>query len=238
MKSTTPGRFAIALVQPSRPLNVGYVARTMGNFDLKRLYIVDSKKDLTSAAVKFASHVPSIISKSKSCSFDELRSKFRILVGSTAIEGVSSSNVPRSTIDPKELAVRISGFETHTCIVFGRDTTGLTNKELASCDMIVRIPAKIEYPTLNISHAAAILFYELSQSRFRSSRTLASSDARNRTLSLVLELAEELRIPKYKISLIHAAFKNILGRGLPTSREVFLLTGILRKAMVALRDKC
>lgn len=238
MKSPTPGRFAIALVQPSRPLNIGYVARTMGNFGLERLYIVNSKKNLTPAAVKFASHVPFIVSKSKNCSFDELRSKFRILIGSTAIEGVSSSNVPRSTIDPKELAARISGFEAHTCIVFGRDTTGLTNKELALCDMIVRIPARVEYPTLNISHAAAILFYELSQSRFPSSRILASSDARSRTLSLVLELAEELRIPKYKISLIHAAFKNILGRGLPSSRETFLLTGILRKALVALRDKC
>ena len=111
MKSPTPGRFAIALVQPSRPLNIGYVARTMGNFGLERLYIVNSKKNLTPAAVKFASHVPFIVSKSTNCSFDELRSKFRILIGSTAIEGVSSSNIPRTTIDPKELAAKIAGFE-------------------------------------------------------------------------------------------------------------------------------
>ena len=44
-------------------------------------------------------------------------------------------------------------------LVFGRESTGLTNEELKLMDFIIRIPANQNYPTLNISHAVGIILY-------------------------------------------------------------------------------
>ena len=45
--------------------------------------------------------------------------------------------------------------------LFGREGDGLTNQELELCDLVVSIPTHESYPILNITHAAAIIFYEL-----------------------------------------------------------------------------
>jgi tRNA C32,U32 (ribose-2'-O)-methylase TrmJ len=37
----------------------------------------------------------------------------------------------------------------------------LANEELALCDIVVTIPANPENPILNVSHAAAVIFYEV-----------------------------------------------------------------------------
>ena len=46
-------------------------------------------------------------------------------------------------------------------ILFGREGDGLSNKEIEDCDLCVSIPTKTTYQILNISHEAAIIFYEL-----------------------------------------------------------------------------
>ena len=50
-------------------------------------------------------------------------------------------------------------------IVFGRDTTGLTNEELALCDLVTTVETGTNYRTLNVSHSVAILLYLASRAR-------------------------------------------------------------------------
>jgi len=45
-------------------------------------------------------------------------------------------------------------------IVFGRESSGLTNDELALCHYLVHIPTNPEYSSLNIASAVQILSYE------------------------------------------------------------------------------
>ena len=47
-------------------------------------------------------------------------------------------------------------------LLLGREDCGLNSGELAICDMLVSIPTSSEYPVMNLSHAATVLFYELS----------------------------------------------------------------------------
>ena len=46
-------------------------------------------------------------------------------------------------------------------MLIGREGDGLNNHEINLCDFMVTIPTFPEYPVLNASHAAAIIFYEL-----------------------------------------------------------------------------
>ena len=48
------------------------------------------------------------------------------------------------------------------------------------------------------------------------------------------KLAKELNFPEYRIVLLDKAFKQILGRSLPTKRELSLITGLIRKGLLAL----
>jgi len=44
--------------------------------------------------------------------------------------------------------------------VFGRESSGLTNEELALCNQLVHIPTNPDYSSLNIASAVQILAYE------------------------------------------------------------------------------
>src|SRR5919202_4919414 len=94
---------AVALVEPKYETNVGYVARIMKNFGYNQLYIINPGFNREKAAV-FATHGKDILASSKISTLEELREKFDILVGTTALTAYSRLNILRNPID----AVRLS----------------------------------------------------------------------------------------------------------------------------------
>lgn len=148
------------MVEPVFGLNVGYVARTMKNFGLAHLYVV-GRKSVPRSAKRFASHGGDIVKGASYVSLLELRKRFPLLIGTTAVVGGKSRNPARKTISVPNLA-RLGFDPSDAVIVLGRDTTGLTAEELEECDVVVHIRTGTTYPTLNISHALAIILYELS----------------------------------------------------------------------------
>jgi tRNA/rRNA methyltransferase len=86
-----------------------------------------------------------------------------MVVGTTAIEA-AGRNILRNSITPKQLAEQIARSYAKVALLMGSEGRGLNADALEACDIIVRIPASQEYGTLNISHALAILLYELSGS--------------------------------------------------------------------------
>ncbi|MBN2050011.1 MAG: RNA methyltransferase, partial [Spirochaetales bacterium] len=46
-------------------------------------------------------------------------------------------------------------------VVFGNEKTGLSDEDLALCNLAVRIPTSDLFPSLNLSHAVQIVTYEL-----------------------------------------------------------------------------
>ena len=80
-------------------------------------------------------------------------------VASTGMAG-GSYNLSRIPLRPEELGESMN-VSNKIAILFGREGNGLTNKEIEDCDICVSIPTDPTYPIMNISHAAAIIFYEL-----------------------------------------------------------------------------
>jgi len=224
-------QISIALVEPSYPINVGYAARVIKNFGYKKLILVNPKFDMQ-VARKFASHAVDILESAEKCTFDKLIKKEDYVIATTAISAKSEGNLTRQTVPPWEIANMISG--NIICFVFGRDTTGLTNKEIAKCDLIVKIPASRKYPTLNISHAISIILYEISKSSLRkkpfTSRTSVDKIAAN-----FAELALISGVQEYKVKIMEEALRRILRRSKPTHRESSLLLGLPRKIRLAMQ---
>lgn len=259
--------FSVAIVEPEFSQNVGYLARTMANFGLSKLFIVSAKDKNSSRidkdeASRFASHGEYIVRNAKWIrSMDVLRNRYRILVGTTAIRGKRKSNITRKTIELEDALPRIvksvfalSSLKTSpsvrrtrspVCFVFGRDTTGLTNDELRKCDYNVTIVTGSEYNTLNISHAAAIIFYsfrnyyDLFQSsllkRATRMKEVPSRREKERVVSLFEQLAAKSDFQDYKKERLKETLTRLLDRSNPSLRELYLLMGLASKAQTKIR---
>ena len=251
---------AVAVVEPEFALNVGYLARSMANFGLKQLYIVMPKAKQSTfdidRALLFSSHGDQVMKRAKFLdSMDRLRERFKIVVGTTAIRGKRMSNITRKTLGLDEAIPRIlrslrdypdpharstKRQRTKLCFVFGRDTTGLTNEELQKCDYAITISTGTKYNTLNISHAAAILFFCFSRSvrlgnptsqHLRESIEGRPSRAERERLSLIFqELAKVSDYQEFKRDKLRETITRMLDRSNPSLRELYLLMGLASKA--------
>ena len=66
-------------------------------------------------------------------------------------------------VDPRDCADRVWAQSTQTkvAVVFGPEQSGLTNEDLALCQLLVNIPTNPAYGSLNLAMAVQIVCYEL-----------------------------------------------------------------------------
>lgn len=220
----------------------------MSNFGLRRLIVVSQKKidpkQLNEARI-FASHGKKLVDEIEFVnSVRDLRKKFGLVIGTTAIEGTRKANLTRKTLEVEECASRLSARiiqnPAKTSLVFGRDTTGMTNEELRSCDYNITIRASFSYNTLNLSHAAAIVLYVFSKHLARkpqASREIVATTRRERERAAMLfeELAEASEFQKFKSALLKETISRLFDKADPSRREVYLLMGLASKASSKIR---
>jgi len=226
----------VVLVEPESAGNIGAVARSMKNFNLSDLCIVNPKTPLTLEARAFAMHGYDVLKRAKKVK--TLKQGLRnldIVIGTSAIAATSKSNLARVPVTPVELAQRVGAFKGNVGILFGRESSGLSNQEVEACDFLVTIPASRKYNVLNIASAASIIFYEL----FRTGTTrrgpiLASKAVKMRLLMEFSRLANLSGVQRHKRRLVQRSFRNTISRSFMTQREASLLLGVFRRASAKL----
>lgn len=225
---------SVVLVEPEEAGNVGFVARTMKNFGFSKLFLIAPKCDLEEAK-KFAKHAQDILSGAKILKdFCSARKKFKYLIGTTAQRG-SDYNVLRSYITPRKLAGR--PLPAGSAMVFGREGPGLSNEEIEKCDLLVSIPSSSIYPTMNVSHAAAVVLYELflaGGDDFKPLET-ASPKTTKAVVANFSKLLEKCTLPEEKKRIKLDIFRRVIGKSMITEREAHGLAGAFRKIRHALR---
>lgn len=103
------------------------------------------------------------------------------------------------------------------------------------CDIIVSIPTDPGYPIMNISHAAAIIFYELFKNRNEfpvEGLEEATRVEKEYLLKDMENIIKKLDIPKHKEKTGIKSFKNIINRAFITGREAHTLKGIFRRILM------
>lgn len=223
------------MLEPEISGNIGAVARSMRNFDLDDLWIVNPKATLKDDARAFAMHGLPILESAKIVTrLEEAVKDVDVLVGTSSVAARSTSNLSRIAITPKQLAQKTSKSNGSLGIVFGRESSGLNNREVEACDFMVTIPASREYNVLNIASAASIVFYELFHRKVGTRADIASLSAKKR-LSIQFDLITKFSdLQVHKRRLASRAFRNVISRSLISSREASLLIGLFRKASAKL----
>ena len=212
---------SVAVVGATEPGNVGTIARSMKNFGLGDLLLVDPPElDPDGEAYGFAGQArEDVLPEADTVTFDHLVEHY-YTVGCTATTNEDATNHVRYPfLTPADLTEELRGVDTDVAIVFGRERVGLTNDELARLDRVCSIPASDDYPVLNLGQAATVLLYERADER--------------EIEALHDQFADRLvgiGHPEPKRAKAGRLWRRLLGRAHPTGREVKTLRGILRRA--------
>ncbi|HEX6828976.1 MAG TPA: RNA methyltransferase, partial [Burkholderiales bacterium] len=150
----------VVLVRTSHPGNIGAAARAMKTMGLGDLRLVSPKHFPDPQAEALASGAGDVLERARMCAtLDEA------LAGAVLAAGASARGreLRAETLDARRAAERLAAAAAHqpVALVFGAEQAGLTSEELGRCQLLVRIPANPDYPSLNLAAAVQILAYEL-----------------------------------------------------------------------------
>jgi TrmH family RNA methyltransferase len=218
----------VVLVEPIYEGNVGSVARAMKNFGFTDLVLVRAC-EIEEFGLAMASHARELIEGARAVdSIEEAVEGANLVVGTTGVRGLSTDRHLRiPSLSPRELAERLQRTAGEVALLLGREDDGLTRDELLACDIVTTIPTSLDYPIMNISHAAAVLFYELSQV-VPGEVKLAGHENLEHLLAHFRAALTESEYHQHKIEKTMLMLKRIFGRARLTDREVQTLHGIVR----------
>jgi tRNA/rRNA methyltransferase len=224
---------SIIIIEPETSGNLGSIARVMANFAVKDLILVNPKCSIDSESRRFAKNAQSILENARITDMKVLK-EFDYLIATTSKLG-TDYNIPKTPMTPEQLASKLGAVKGRkVALVLGREGEGLHNDEIEKCDFIVTIPASRSYDSLNISHALAILLYEVQKKDF-SERVLKPytpiSEAEKTQIIKMLKAAMErmdFRIESKKETQV-AVWKRMISKSFMTRREAYALMGFLKK---------
>lgn len=153
-------RIRIVLSHPSHPGNIGGAARAMKTMGLSRLVLVNPKVFPDPAAEARATGATDVLAGARVV--DSLE---EALAGTVLVAALTSRR--RDLMAPvrwaRDAAAELvaATLQGDVALVFGNETSGLSNEELALCRMPVMIPANAEFASLNLAAAVQVLCYEL-----------------------------------------------------------------------------
>ncbi len=216
--------------------NLGYVARAMDNFGFKELILVRPKARITDVSMQRAMRGQAVLNGAKTRPDIESAVRGSTLVVGTTGKTATEKNLLRSASAPKEFAKNVSRCDGVVSLLFGRESSGLTNEELKKCDLIVTIPTDDSNPALNVSNAVAIVLYELFISNSKK-RTLPSGKEKMIVYGFFADLLAAAGHSGRRSKTIGSVFRNIVERSLVSRNELFTMAGALRKMREKLKNK-
>jgi tRNA/rRNA methyltransferase len=223
----------VVLVEPETPGNVGFAARAMANFGIQTLRIVGADPRRDEQARIFSVHALDILESAEI--FPDLPSALlgtHVAWAATARAGGNLS-VTRAVVSLAELPDPTS-LNGKIALVFGRESSGLTNEEIDLCDLAFSIPTSARYSSINLSHAVAVTLYDLfmrygtRKKRTQSDARPATREEREQVCKFIDELTDHLPIPEHRKPIMKRVFRNLMGRAYITGREATTMTGFAR----------
>ena len=224
----------IVLVEPLHDGNVGAIARAMKNFGLQELVLVRPCA-VGEEAVKRSMHAVDVLKSARTVfTEEEALEGVDYVVATSGIDTSNDKKFPRISMVPEAFAEKVKDFDGTVAIMFGREDFGLDNDLVKRCDFLVTIPANPLYPIMNISHAAAVLFYVLhSRDAVRPGPNKASEMEVGKLNEYFSRLLDVIDYPEYKKVKTCVMFRRLMARAMPSTWEFHTLMGILDGAIDA-----
>lgn len=226
----------IVLIGPKFEGNVGAIARSMANFDIRELYLV-GPCEIGDDAYRRAKHGSDILDNAVVVdSFEAALEGCFLVAGTSGITTKGDRNYTRLPVPVREFAQHVHGYEERIALVFGREDIGLFQDELNKCDILVHVPTGETYPILNLSHAATLVMYELFQEGSITRRPEPADRAEKEYMFDFFEdLMDAIDYPENRREDTSVMFRRMMGRSIPTKYEYNTIMGIFGDASKIIR---
>ncbi len=225
-------RVKVVVVEPEGKINMGFIIRLAKNFSVDELCVVSPKFPLNDPEViEFSAKASDYLNNVRV--EKELRSCLEgaSLIVCTTSKGDSRRDTLRTGVPPSLLR-EIAGTYENIAVVFGRESVGLTRKELKYCDIISSVNTGGEYNVLNLSHAVALYLYELKvKGKNKGEEIPCNIHTLEAIRYLVTSIGKQLKNERGAIALKHVLFRGGLQRS-----ECGAIYKLLKEIHVALTN--
>lgn len=225
------GIASLILVQTSLAGNLGAAMRIAANFGVPRVDLVRPLVDPSGAEVaRWACGADHHLECRQWNHLAEAAAEYRTLVASAS--GRGRHNLP--VLSPHEAVALMSerGLA-GSALVFGNETSGLSREDLDSCDLIVRVPTRPEFPVLNLAQAVAILTAEIQNAAAPAPRSAPEPASQHEVETLMAHLQSSLSIIGFldpqSPQRILRKLRRLFGRAGITQNEIKILRGMCRQ---------
>ena len=166
-------RIRVVLSHTSHPGNIGAAARAMKTMGLSRLTLIAPRKFPDAEAAARAAGADDILERATVCAnLDEALAGTVFTLAVTARHrNLGPQRLQAREAAPEILAQARAG---EVALLFGNETSGLSNEEVQRCRRSVFIPANPGYGSLNLGAAVQVLCYELRLAAFEGSPPIAT----------------------------------------------------------------
>lgn len=224
----------IVLVEPLDAGNVGAAARAMKNFGFTDLWITGGKPQRTDdVSAWWAVGAVDVVNDAKRVdTLEEALVDCHLTVATTAVRARQVFD-PLLPADVARLAEEQLGDGHRIAVVFGREKSGLTGREVALCQRTATIPTWPEFPTMNLAQSVAVFCYELGKGLHPRPKKEADPAPHQLVHNLTLhtrQLLDDLGYFGVKSpDRVCAELTAMVGRTALTTREASLLLEMVRK---------
>jgi tRNA/rRNA methyltransferase len=229
----------VVLVRPETSANVGACARVVRNAGAAGLDLVAPGDWRTVDCWRTAWGAQDVLEEARV--FDDLGAALAGAAMAVALSGRRHPGAP--VVDVREAAAAIAGLgrDETAALVFGPETNGLTNDEIATCGRSATIPAHSVQPSFNLSHAVAIAAYEVSRASRRETERPGPRVTHDQKEHLLASLREGLlaieALPRVNTDGYFADWRALVQRTDLTAKELKLLEHAARKMAQAGRAR-
>ena len=230
-------KIKVVIVEPLGAINLGSIARLCENFGVDELRLVAPRcNHLGTEAKMMAVHGKSFLENASIFSnlSDALYDCARIVATCGRID---HGDIPlHSSEDALEWLLSGSS-AIPMAIVFGREEKGLSNSELQMAQRVITLSTSTTYPSLNLSHAVAIILHQLNNFKCTYNLNKAQFDHDPASSKEIEDCLEDTKNLLLEIGFLYqhtanarmSKIKGFLQRAESRSEDISLIRGIIRQ---------
>ncbi len=229
----------LVLVSPKYQLNVGYAARVAANFGVDDIAFVRPRARIRGKkAIMYAKHSRDLLARAKVFgTLPEAVKGYDIVIGTTGIVEKAKSGFSRavllSDLGSGKRIGRSLAKAGSIAVVMGRDDTGLTKEEMEMCDYAAYIGTNPDYPVMNITHALAVILYQLTRGSYsaRYSYLKGNKSCMDGSEEMLFRLFGKIVDGKKSIrnkKAVKKVFREIIRAYMPDEKEMHALITALK----------
>jgi tRNA/rRNA methyltransferase len=224
----------VVLVRPGSPANVGATARVVRNTGLQGLDLVAPGDWRTLECWRTAWRAHEVLEEARV--FERVSAAVAEATYVVALSGRAPGGAP--ALEAREMAAEIASLaaEDRVALVFGPESSGLSDEELDACGRRAFILSHPDQPSLNLSQAVMVAAYEVYRAGRRPPAQVrrASAAEKDAMLALWREGLEAIEaLPPQNAESAFEVWRTLIRRADLTPREVRLFEHVARKMAAA-----